>query len=117
MTFLIVKPSPLSILIPLGPRYSPQDPVSNNVREHVSQPYSTTNNIIVLYIKKQCVQKHRTGPRISIDNLERPWEKHFCSIEHITFKMINGLIKMRHRITDGEVLRDEKKKKNTLDSL
>ena len=27
MKFLIVEPSPLSILIPLGPKYSPQDPV------------------------------------------------------------------------------------------
>ena len=27
MKFLIVEPSPLLILIPLGPKYSPQDPV------------------------------------------------------------------------------------------
>ena len=27
MKFLIVEPSPLPILIPLGPKYSPQDPV------------------------------------------------------------------------------------------
>ena len=27
MKFLIVKPSPLPILISLGPKYSPQDPV------------------------------------------------------------------------------------------
>ena len=27
MEFLIVEPSPLLILIPLGPKYSPQDPV------------------------------------------------------------------------------------------
>ena len=26
MKFLIVEPSPLPILIPLGPKYSPQDP-------------------------------------------------------------------------------------------
>ena len=26
MNFLIVEPSPLPILIPLGPKYSPQDP-------------------------------------------------------------------------------------------
>ena len=27
MNFLIVKPSPFPILISLGPKYSPQDPV------------------------------------------------------------------------------------------
>ena len=27
MKFLIVEPAPLPILIPLGPKYSPQDPV------------------------------------------------------------------------------------------
>ena len=53
--FLIVEPSPLPILTPLQPKYSPQDPVfkypsSLNVRDHVSQSYSTTGNIIVLYI-------------------------------------------------------------------
>ena len=45
MKFLIVEPSPLPILIPLGPKYSNQDPVLNtlslhsslNVRDHVSQ--------------------------------------------------------------------------------
>ena len=44
--------------IPLGPKYLPQDPVfkslsldsSLNVRDHVSQPYSTIGNTIVLYI-------------------------------------------------------------------
>ena len=58
MKFLIVDPTPLPIIIPLGPKYSPPDPVSNtlsqgfslNVREHVSQPYSKTGNVIVLYI-------------------------------------------------------------------
>ena len=30
MKFLIVEPSPLPILIPLGPKYSPQDPVFKN---------------------------------------------------------------------------------------
>ena len=58
ITFLIVEPSTLPILIPLAPKYSPQDLFSNtlslhsslNVRDHVSQPYSTTGNIIVLYI-------------------------------------------------------------------
>ena len=28
MKFLIVKPSPLRALIPLGPKYSPQDPLA-----------------------------------------------------------------------------------------
>ena len=45
-------------LITFSSKYSPQDPVfkcpflrsSLNVRDHVSQPYSTTSNIIVLYI-------------------------------------------------------------------
>ena len=58
MNFLVVEPSPLPILIPLGPKCSPQDPVSNtfnlrsflNVRDHVSQPYSSDGNIFVLYI-------------------------------------------------------------------
>ena len=58
MKFLIVEPSPLSILIPLGTKYSPQDSFSNtlslhsslNVRDHISYTYSTTGNIIVLYI-------------------------------------------------------------------
>ena len=58
MKFLIVEFSPLPTLIPLGPKYLLQDPVSNalslqsslNVKDHVSQPYSTTGNIIVLYI-------------------------------------------------------------------
>ena len=30
MKFFIVEPSPLLILITLGPKYSPQDPVNNN---------------------------------------------------------------------------------------
>ena len=58
MKFLIVEFSLLPILIPLGPKYSPQDAVSNalslhsslNVRTHVSQPYSTTGKIIALHI-------------------------------------------------------------------
>ena len=58
MKFLIVKPSALSIRYPLWLKYSSQDPVfkylslhfSLNATEHVSQPYSTTGNIIVLYI-------------------------------------------------------------------
>jgi hypothetical protein len=48
MKFLVVEPFPLSILITLGPKYSPQDPVSLNVRDYFPQPYSTTGNIIVL---------------------------------------------------------------------
>ena len=31
MKFFIVEPSPLPILIPLGPKYSPQDPVFKSV--------------------------------------------------------------------------------------
>jgi len=56
MKFLIVEPSPLPIL--LGPNIRLRILFSNtlslhsslNVRDHVSQPYSTTDNIIVLYI-------------------------------------------------------------------
>ena len=58
MKFLIAEPSPLPIRIPLGPKYSSQDLVLNtlsldsslNVRDLVSQTYSTTGNNIVLYI-------------------------------------------------------------------
>ena len=50
MKFLIEEPSSIPILISLGPKYSPQDPILNtlsphsslNIRDHVSQPYSTT---------------------------------------------------------------------------
>ena len=31
MKFLIVEPSPLPILIPIGPKYSPQDPMDNRL--------------------------------------------------------------------------------------
>ena len=31
MKFFIVEPSPLPIRIPLGPKYSPLDPVNNNI--------------------------------------------------------------------------------------
>ena len=56
MKFLIVEPSPFSSL--LGPNIRLRILFSNihsldsslNVRDHVSQPYSTTGNIIVLYI-------------------------------------------------------------------
>ena len=34
MKFLIVEPSPLPILIPLGPKYSPQDPVFKRWTKH-----------------------------------------------------------------------------------
>ena len=34
MKCLIVEPSPLPILIPLGPKYSPQDPFSNTLSLH-----------------------------------------------------------------------------------
>ena len=58
MKFLIVEPSPLPILSLLGPNIRLRILFSNtlsldsslNVRDHVSQPYSTTGNIIVLYI-------------------------------------------------------------------
>ena len=52
----IVKPSDLFILIPFGLRDSPHDPnslslcFSHDLRENFSQPYSTTVNIIILYI-------------------------------------------------------------------
>ena len=56
MKFLIVEPPPLPILIPIGIKHSPQDPSNNlsqcsslNVRDRVSQPYSTNGNIVVLY--------------------------------------------------------------------
>ena len=47
------------ILIPLGLKYSPQDHVLNtlslhtslDVRDHVSQPFSTSGNIIILYFE------------------------------------------------------------------
>ena len=58
MKCLIMEPSPLRILIPLGPNIRLRFLFSNtlslhsflNVRGHVLQPYSTTGNIIVLYI-------------------------------------------------------------------
>ena len=45
MSSLIVEPSPLPILIILEPKY----PQSSDIRDHVSQTYRTTGNII-LYI-------------------------------------------------------------------
>ena len=56
MQFLVVEPSPLSILIPLAQIFASVSCLnilrlrsSLNVRDHVSQPYSTTGNTIVLY--------------------------------------------------------------------
>ena len=59
----------IPILIPLGPKFSPHDPVFKspyldsflNVRDHVSQPYSTTANIIVLYISIQILRKKQSS--------------------------------------------------------
>ena len=56
MKFLIVELSPLPILIPLGPKYSPQDLFSNslsldsslNVRDHVSQQFM---DAVLLYLE------------------------------------------------------------------
>ena len=49
-----MKPSTLPIRIPLGPNILFSNTLSLrsslNVRDHASQPYSTTGNIIVLYI-------------------------------------------------------------------
>ena len=61
MKFLIVEPSPLSSL--LGPNIRLRILFSNtlsldsslNVRDHVSQPYITTGNIIVLYFYEYLV--------------------------------------------------------------
>jgi hypothetical protein len=58
MKFLIVEPSPLSICISSGPNIRLRIMYSNvlalhsslNVRDYVSHPYSTTGNIIILYI-------------------------------------------------------------------
>ena len=58
MKFLTVKPSPLPICIPLVRNIRLRILFSNNlslsssvnVRDHASQPYSTTGNVIVLYI-------------------------------------------------------------------
>ena len=58
MKFLIVEPSPLPILIPLGPNIPLRILFSNtlslhsslNTRNHVLQTYTTTSNIVVLYL-------------------------------------------------------------------
>jgi hypothetical protein len=58
INFRNVELSPLLILIPLGPKIRLKILFSNtlsldsslNERDHASQPYSTTCNIIVLYI-------------------------------------------------------------------
>ena len=60
-------------LIPLWTKYSPQDPVSNNltlqsslnVKPYVSSPYWTTGNIIVLYISIfKFLERSRVGKTI-----------------------------------------------------
>ena len=48
MKFLIVEPSPLPILIPLGPKYSPQDPVFKLIGSNSYKKVKTLN-IQVLY--------------------------------------------------------------------
>ena len=61
MKFLIVEPFPLPILTLLGPNIRLRILFSNtlsldsslDVRGNVSQPYSTTGNIIVLYVLTQ----------------------------------------------------------------
>ena len=57
MKFLIVEPSLIPILIPLGPKYSSQNPVFKSPlpaflpyrKRPCFKSYSTTGNIIVLY--------------------------------------------------------------------
>ena len=63
MKFLIVEPSPLPIPIPHHLRILFSNTLSLysslNVRDYVSQPYSTTGNIIVLLCNKfNCIQKN-----------------------------------------------------------
>ena len=54
MKFLIVEPSPLPILIPLGSNYSPQDPVvtnnnnNNNINNNNNNNDNNNNNNKVL---------------------------------------------------------------------
>jgi hypothetical protein len=58
MKFLIVEPSPFPILIPIEAKYLLQILLSNNLslhsslylRDHFTQPYSTTGSVIILYI-------------------------------------------------------------------
>ena len=54
MKFLIVEPSPLPILIPLGPRILFSNTLSLhpslNVRDHASQPHSTAGSVKVTTI-------------------------------------------------------------------
>ena len=52
MKFLIVKSSPLPIPIPLGPKYSPQDPV-------FKYPTSSTGRLLL--------KKHQSCGRLSIE--------------------------------------------------
>ena len=68
MKFLIVEPSPLSILISPGPKYSLKILFSNtlsldsslNARDHVSQPYSTTGTTGILRLKKKTFKEGST---------------------------------------------------------
>jgi hypothetical protein len=61
MNFFIVEPSPLPILIPLCPIIRLKIMFSNilslhsslNVRDHVSQPYSTTSNMNIVFWKSR----------------------------------------------------------------
>ena len=69
MKLLIVEPSPLTILIPLGSKYSPQDPFSNilslrsslNVRDHVSQFIKILANINTTVIVLAAVSAQTYG--------------------------------------------------------
>ena len=51
-----MEPSPLPILITRGFKYSPQDPVLKFPNK-VSQPYSTTRNIIIREDKQRVESK------------------------------------------------------------
>ena len=97
VNFLIVKPSPLPILIPLWPKYSPRDPISKtislhsslNERDHVSHTYSSSGNIIVLYI-------------LIFKFLERCLEVKNFSVEILVKKDFNFLI-LNHIIFSREL--------------
>ena len=84
MKFLVVEPSPHPILIHFGPKYSPQLLFSNtlrlhssiNVRDHVSQPYSTTGNIILreesrLRVFEKRVLRRIFGPTRDVNGVWR----------------------------------------------
>ena len=67
MMFLIVEPSPLPILILLGPKIRLRILFSNtfslhsflNVRYHVSQPYSKTGNIVFYILISKFLERSR----------------------------------------------------------